>query len=408
MGIFDLFSSKLTQNKFAKIFAESARKQGFSTPMVYQEEEFQMVIGSDGKRVFNLVNAYRDYGNVPKAERHAVLKRYTASLDLPTIPLDFQIAKNNLMPSVKCRAQGEYVRRTSQLSNSNTQYTELSTPLGDDAVIMLAYDGEETLSVVVQSQLDDWGVTFEVAMETAIANLRDRTIDTFINLGDGVMLGQWNDAYDSSRILLQDVIYRAGGGDPVVMIPTRGRFLVGPSQSVAAQLKMIDFSLNSLQQDGRPVSAGMYKISDGLIVQYVPQHAEVVALLDQLKKMHLLDEYGSQKNMLEKIHENEEEEIFVATFNLYKNDATGRITSHATWSKDVKTLLPKTDLITLFQAGKTEADHKMFLVTWEDLWKVAGHSLEEVEGYPVRYLAADFPEDDVLASVPTAPSMAPQ
>jgi len=152
----------------------------------------------------------------------------------------------------------------------------------------------------------------------------------------------------------------------------------------------------------------MYKVSDGRLVQHFPPESEVATALAELKKMNSLEDYGSQKNMLEKVHAEEKKDLFVATFNLYKNPETGRITSHATWSKDVPTLLPKTELVTLFQAGATADEHKTVLMRWEDMWQMAGHMLQEVEGYPLRYLTLDFPDDEALASALVAESMAPQ
>jgi hypothetical protein len=402
MGIFDLFSSKLTQEKFAKIFSEAARRQGFDTPMRFEAAEFRMLIDSDAIRVFNLNNAYRDYQAAPKAERETVLKRYTSSLVLPSIPVNFEAAKQYLMPTVRGRGQGEYLRLMGLAENGDKKHVDTSIHFSDDAVVMLAYDTEHSMSLLGHSKLEEWGITFEVALDAALSNLRDRTVEKFVDLGDGIILGQWNDAYDSSRIMLSDLVYRAAGGsDPIMMIPTRGCFLLTSSQSVASQLRMIACARKSIQEDGRFVSAAMYKFKNGSVNQYSPEDTVLQEALAELKKTSLADDYASQKNLLEKVHVARQEDVFVATYVLTKNNETGRITSHCSWSKGVISLLPKTELIAMVALGETEGDHKIKLMAWNDVIKIAGDLMKEVEGYPVRYLVKDFPATEILELAPT-------
>lgn len=369
--------------------------------MKYDAAEFRMLIDSDAMRVFNLHNAYRDYQAAPKSGREAVLKRYTSALHLPSIPSDFEVAKQYLMPTIRGRGQGEYLRLLNFAKNEGGRFVDTSMPFSDDAVVMLAYDTEHSMSLLGHQKLEEWGVTFEVALEIALSNLRDRTVEKFVSLGDGVILGQWNDAYDSARVMLSDLAYRASDAvEPVMMIPTRGCFLLTSAQSISGQMKMIALARRSIQEDGRFVSAAMYKFRHGKAIQHVPEDKALTEALAELTKTSLAEDYASQKNLLEKAHVARGEDIFVATYVLMKNDETERLISHCSWSKGVVSLLPKTDLVAMVTLDEAAGDHKIKLMAWNDVVAMAGSLMQEVEGYPVRYLVKDFPVAEILELAP--------
>jgi len=216
MGIFSFFDSKPSPAKFAKLFADYARKQGYDKAMTYQANEFRFDLGAGN--FFNLNNVYLDYNNVSKSDRAGVLAKYVAGLNYPEVPSKFEDAKGRLMPIIRGRSLGEYLRLTSMMQSGNTNSEhDLSQPFSDDAVLQLAYDSEHSLINIGKSSFDKWGVTLDVALDAALANLRDNTPDRFRPLDQGVIIGNWNDAYDTSRALLSDVIHRANvGSDPVL------------------------------------------------------------------------------------------------------------------------------------------------------------------------------------------------
>ncbi|MBB3118144.1 hypothetical protein [Pseudoduganella violacea] len=119
--------------------------------------------------------------------------------------------------------------------------------------------------MIGEKVLQDWGVSFEQALAVALDNLRERSPDRFSRLDNGVIAGAWGDAYDSSRILLPDMAYRAGDGlEQVVMAPERGLYLLAPLHAPAVQLAMIALARTEMDAgSGRPLSAAMYRYLDG-------------------------------------------------------------------------------------------------------------------------------------------------
>jgi hypothetical protein len=402
MGFFDFFRRKPTPEKFAAIFMDFARKQGFTQKMHYVAEEFQIRVEGEGNHVLNLHNAWHDYCRAGRSSRQQLLIKYTASLNVPQMPQRFDDAKANLMPTVRGRGQIEYLRLMTQIEGSEHPFEDLSQAFSDDAVLMLAYDTEHSIATLMSTQLKDWGVDTAAAMTAALANLRDRTVDQFVDLGEGVVMGEWNDAYDTSRILLPDLAYRAGvGSDPVMMIPTRGCFMLTAGSNIAGQIRMIVAAHESIEHDGRFVSSAMYCIQGGKIQAYQPQDGAVVQMLGDLQHRCLASDYRSQQELLEKLHEVKKQDIFVATYQLLENKADHSLTSCCTWVKGVDSLLPKTDwvaLVTPDDSGGDAAVTKM--LAWADVMSIGAELMQAVEGYPLRYRVQAFPSVQQLAAVP--------
>lgn len=401
MGFFDFFKSKPSTHKFAQIVIKYARSQGLANTIHFDEAEFRLVVGENASHILNLHNAYRDYCAAAKSQRDTVLLKYTAGLKIEGIPDDYASARPHLMPSLKPRGQGEYLRLTALIQDKTMSYEAAALPFSEDAVLMLAYDTEHSMALLNKANYDDWGIPIEEALKAALDNLRDRTVDRFVDLGDGVIAGVWEDAYDSSRILLSDLIYRAGcGSDPVMMVPTRGRLLLAASNAVAAQLKMIEHAQNCIEQENRVVSTGMYKIRDGKIVSYYPKDENIRSQLKNLQMTQLAEDYGSQKELLETLHEKNREDIFVASFTVLKNNDTDKLTSLSTWTRGVVSLLPKTDLVAMVTPKKQEGEYESKILCWDDVCKLAGGLMTRVEAYPERYLVKDFPEQAALDAAP--------
>lgn len=399
MGFFDfLFKRKPTPEKFAAIFMNYAKKHGFNQKMVFVPDQFQIRIEGDAAHVLNLHNAYHDYCQSPRSRHDELLMKYTASLSVPQIASTFEQAKAHLMPSVRGRGQIEYIRLMTQMQDGAQPFEDLSQPFSDDAVIMLVYDTEHSIATLLPSQLQDWGVDVPTAMAVALDNLRDRTSDRFTDLGDGVVMGEWGDAFDTARILLPDLAYRANvGSDPVMMIPTRGCFLLTAGNNPHGQRRMVELANESIDNDGRFVSSGMYAIRDGKVVAFQPQDEQAARLLGQLQRRSLSGDYHSQQELLDKLHQSKQLDIFVPTYQLLENKADQRLTSCCTWVKGVDSLLPKTDWVAMVIPNDDPEKTVTKMLTWADVEAIGGELLQEVEGYPVRYRVKGFPPEDKLA-----------
>jgi hypothetical protein len=63
------------------------------------------------------------------------------------------------------------------------------------------------------------------------------------------------------------------------------------------------------------------------------------------------------------------------------------------WTKDVITLLPKTDLVHFFDAEKKKM---VAIAEWDRVVEIVGDLMLEQGMYPERYLVQDFPTGEQL------------
>ncbi|MES2352170.1 MAG: hypothetical protein V4641_31770 [Pseudomonadota bacterium] len=404
MGIFDFFKSTPSPEKFARLAMQAIADSGRAGPLSFDADEFRLVGGSGSAEIFNLHNAYRDYCAADRKRRPDVLAHYIRSMQAPELPATFAEARDGLRPVLRGRAMIEYMRLAQVGQGGAQSFMDGAAPFSADSVLMLAYDSAHSIQTLSASALVDWGVSFDVALAAALDNLRDMTVANFVPAAPGVLVAAWDDSYEASRILLADMFFRLEvGGDPIVMMPTRNRLLVASSNNSAALLAMLALSRGYASDEGRVISALMYRFEQGKAVEYLPADAEVRGQLEQLKKIYLADDYASQKQLLDKAYERDAIDVFVATCQLVQKTDTGRLISYGVWTEGVDTLLPQVDLVALVRPDDDSetGEGSPKLVAWDDLRASIHELAHSEEGYPARYRLKNFPsreQFDALAS----------
>jgi hypothetical protein len=112
-----------------------------------------------------------------------------------------------------------------------------------------------------------------------------------------------------------------------------------------------------------------------------------------------LQDYASQKEMLEAQLQREGRDIFVASLSGMRQESTGEVTSYAVWSKDVATLLPRADALVFVGPDDSGEMGQVASASWEKVQEVAGYLMQEQPMYPERYLVESFPTANDLAQI---------
>jgi hypothetical protein len=397
LGILDFFGFLPSPEKFAGLVLRAFADAGHGEPLHYDADDFRL-LSADGKsQIHNLHNVYREYQAAPRARRQAILDTYVRAFQMSGVPASFAEARAALLPLVRGRATLEFLRLKSPGAHG-TPSQDASAPLSDDSVIMLAYDSELSIQTLTGDTLRDWGVSFDEALAVAIDNLRDITVSHFEQIAPGVHMGAWDDAYETSRILFPDIFYQMEvGGEPLVMMPTRNRLLVASANDHGAQLRMLALA-HEMAEEGRIVSALMYRFEHGKPVEHVPADADVLASLDELKRSYLAEDYASQKRLLDEQYEQDGVDVFVASYQLLRKQDGGNTISYGVWAESVDTLLPEVDMVALVARAEGEETETSF-VAWTELRAhVKELSLSE-EGYPARYRLKTFPSKELIAGL---------
>lgn len=395
-----LFNRPLTEDAFAEKIIKAARAAGFSEPLEYVPKEFRLKHGGGG--YFNLHNAFNDYQSADKAHKAEVLNGYVSTLlsYKKETPQTFDDVRPLLRPVIRNLAMLEEVRLHHVRSEGwDAPYAAVHQALGKDCVTLLAVDYPETTSTLTEGPKENWGVSLDEALAVAVSNLREATWDAFDEIVPGLYVGRWNDGYDTSRVLLPDVLQRASiKGRPVFMIPTRDILMVTGDKDEESIRHMVEVSFKAMEA-GRAVSSQVYTYDDQRIVPFISQDEALKARMASLEHMLLQGNYHVQKEQLDTIHDEQKIDVFVASYTLFElKDSNGKTFSMCSWTETVDTLLPKTDRVALVQL-QPDGSAQTQVVEWDELEAKLGDLLVPAGLYPARYRTLGFPTLEQLGQL---------
>jgi len=363
--------------------------------------DFALKVGEGDSTIF-LSNVYSNYCSAPRIQRSSVLAEFVSAAaampTLPDIPAEFAAAKPGLMPAIRDAAYFSIFGLLQRRNGRPERALEVVTkPLVGGLVVDLVYDTERNITSINRDQLEQWGVSLEQAFAAAKDNLWDRTDPERMAGRGGVYWSQWSDSYDSSRILLPELIYRlAVDGDPVAFVPNRNELWVTGTNNSAGLAVILKEGLDGHFKRGHPLSPELYVLADGKWQVYVPEEPALRELWRTLKIRREALDYAQQQELLNAIHEQDGTDIFVASYKVCERK-DGFAYSVCVWSNGVDSTLPVAENIA-FMVDPEGGDH--FVVRWEDAAPIVGDLMEkETEFVPVRYRAREFPGAEQIAKL---------
>jgi len=381
-----------SQREFAALMMRSFSRVGMENSR-YDEREFALRF-PDSNTVAFLTNLYAGYCHAPRAARRAMAARFAASFArLEKIPDDFASASTHFMPVVRDPAYFSLARLHDQAAGKDER--RLAVPgaeLAEDLLVHLAWDTESSISAVNLERLEGWGVSLDEALKLAKDNLREHTEPgSMSEPSPGLFCGQWGDSYESSRMLLIDLVYRLEvSGDPVAFVPHRSQFWVTGTHNLAG-LRALLKSGEETHSIEYPLSPNLYVLRDGNWKLYEPPAPELRELWLALRRRRLALDYQQQKTLLDAIHEQQRIDVFVAAYALFNLGATGKPQSTCVWTKGVDTLLPKVEQVTFLINPESR---EVITVPWQAALSVMGNVMEEQpELWPKRYRVRSFPDE---------------
>jgi hypothetical protein len=393
-----LFNREISRSEYAALVMARLAESGMAG-LEFDEANFLIAYGGDG-RVF-LENGYSRYVSATPKDRKTVLAQFVAGSAVKiTIPTEFGAAKDNLLPIIRSASYLSLTAlemRARDLSAPD-QKVIASQPLANDLVVALAYDTERSISIINFETLQGWNAELGGALKAAQDNLRDATDpNALVERLPGVFVGQWNDSYESSRMLLTDMIHRLPlNGEPVAAIPCRDQFWVTGSRNREGIQSLVNVTKTD-HLGAYPLSPYLFLLSDDGWTRFVPDDPELKKELESLERRRLALDYDLQKKYLEAIYERDSVDVFVASYTVYLENETARKYSTCVWSKDVDSLLPRTDEVILL-VNREPMDRVK--VTWATMQSVVGGLLEkQPELFPERYRVRVFPQPEKIADL---------
>lgn len=357
-----------------------------------------------GTHTIALGNLRREYDQAPRAQRQALLEKFLASLLVDdAIPDDYATARPRLMPVVRS-ASGMGIARlsTSALADVPLDQQAAQHPLVADLVVALVIDLPDSMAYVQNRHLAQWGVGWDQALADALDNLRGLPEHGgWAEVAPGVWSGQWGDTYESSRLLLPDLIYRLGIGDPVAMVPFRHALLVTSAGNEAGIRALVQFADNALHEQGRWVSFELLRLQGTQWTRFEPA-GDAAAQQAQMLVHSRADDYESQRQVLEGQFEAEKVDLFVASCTLMQKEG-GPLTSYSVWTENVDTLLPQSESVVLLYREGDQNWHTR--LAWATVQAQFGALMERTDHVPPRWRVRRFPDRDALHALAATASL---
>ncbi len=401
MGLLDrLFGRAPTMDKLVRDMARRLQARGAEDVRARPERgEIAYRLYGDTRNMF-LANLLHDLQHGARAERPALIERFLESGLAPAdaIPRRYEDAKARLMPIVRCRADIGLAALTQATAGDgdgdeseppSSAQRPASQPLVGDLVVALVCDLPTAMVYVNEQTLAEWEVGFGQALDDALQNLRGLPEQGgWKQLGDGVWSGEWGDSYDSSRLLLPDLIHRVGVRDPVAVVPFRNALMLTGADNADGIVRMAKVIADAAGDNQRWLSFQLLRLQDTRWVA----HAPLVAA-DAWHELRLRDASRNdeqQKQLLDALHERRKVDLWVASSQMLSRPDLGTL-SFAIWSRDVDTLLPHTEFV-LFNPGGEDLSATL-LVPWDDAVAIAGELMEPTHHVPERRRVRRFPDD---------------
>lgn len=180
------------------------------------------------------------------------------------------------------------------------------------------------------------------------------------------------------------------------MIPARGTLLLASGNDIEGVRAMVALAQRIADTETRPVSALMYRYEENRPVEHLPDDEVARSALVHLGRQYLYGDYAAQKETLDVLHEKNGADIFVASYKVMRDDASGLEYSLCSWTSGADSLLPRTDRVALVvHDGKHMQE--LHVLPWDTLYAACAHLMEPVlEAYPARYRVRAFPDLELV------------
>lgn len=359
----------------------------------YTYDAAQFTLRGSGGQLINLGNVFLDYSNTAPKQRAALLEAFLAGFSVHEAPASFDDARPQLLPVIR----HVYGLESSTIEMGDVPFGDLYTtyamqPFAGGLAVGIAFDTEHAVIQVGDKTLAQWNRSLDDVLAIAIDNLRHKAAPQFSELSPGLFVSQYGDFYDAARILLPEIAWQLRlNGHPVAMIPNRTCLLITGDQDAAGLSTMISTADQVLQEQSRPLSADMFRL-DGQAWQPWTPPGEPGTPLHNLRQQMLAVDYQTQQDVLRRDYERQGIDVFVASFGLAQNKGETRIHSYSVMTKDVESVLPKTDVLIL---NRLDSDDCV-IVPWEAFADEFGDLLERLPHVLPRYRVKAYPSESQL------------
>ncbi len=390
MGLIDRFFPGIARRTFATRVAAAMRKAGETRKITYVPESFGLKLEGDGAPSIQLENVYQEHLAVPLTRRHQHIKSLGEAFIFEEMPDTLDEARQKVLPRVRERFW-KYAIHLHSRATGREMPDFPSRELSPCHEVELALDNAQSISTVGHDQLEKWGVSSDELMKIARENLWRMSNKDFVEIAPGTYGSDWQDNWDASRLVLHDLIWQLKvKGKHVATTPHRDMLIVTGSEDADGLKLLADLTEQSLDHPRIMTGVPVVLEDDKWVRFELPEDHPAGPAIRRLNLIGGLQEYSEQADLLEKIHQAEKFDVFIASFSVAERE-DGSIFSYCVLGEGIHSWLPKTDKVALIRDENGKPGETLGFATWDSLTEVMGDAVKPLGMYPERYEVTTFP-----------------
>lgn len=342
-----------------------------------------------GELVIGLGNLRARWNRLPPEEQLPWLEETLPGLvSPPSIPTRLETTEH-LRPGIRPRSMLESAR----LANLNSEFNPGANPnrsiipfqpFGGDLVTVLLWDAPTTMSVVNQSQLDEWGARFDHLLPVAIDNLEDQPQAGWRSDDGRVWTSLNADDYDGARMLVPGFLEQTGlSGELVVINPNRNLLVAVAVDDADGIRTACELTLADLDAPSPISFQPLVGRHDDWRPLILPSSHPAYA---PWRRLTCLSNELNYRGLHHPLQQLVGDDLFVSSYQLAEG-ADGLVSSYGTWTEGVPSLLPRTDYI-----GLVTHHGEAVTAPWETVHRLVGTVMEPTDHYPELWRVMSFPD----------------
>lgn len=338
-----------------------------------------------------LHNAYLEYVANGPEERKMVLKKWLRHLlFLKTLPEEFEDVVHDLLPSLRTRGYFEMTQLRFRAQNRDMPHFPYQD-IGENFGLALSYDMHDSILIISEKHLDDWGISFYEAMEIAMRNLQEREcVFTCLRMEDQmrVYISTVGDSFDGTRLVLTEPIRGLEVlGDTVALVLSTDSLLITGSED---EMGLSFFLAQAMESHEKPhaVPPLLLRLEGDDWQPWLPEKSSRFYLpFKRFRVLSLATDYAEQQGLLEHLHRQSRNDVLVAKFFVAQNEKQEDMFTYTVWNPESESLLPEAEYVAFIEKPNAPP----LLIPWPLAAKVVGYLMQPQSDYPPRYLVESYP-----------------
>ena len=192
----------------------------------------------------------------------------------------------------------------------------------------------------------------------------------------------------------------------MAFVPNWNHLFVTGSEDLEGLAGALMIAMKIVEEEPRPMSALPLVRRGGEWVDFeLPKGHLLEPLLRKARVLELDQIYREQAALIEKLHEKNGTDVYVAQYNATRNEKQDQYDSYSVWSKDVVTLLPRSERVVFFDNDRPEKQKVVAEADWAIVTLHCAALMKDAGYTPARYRVESFPAAEQIEAMKAAQAL---